>query len=365
MGRSNSRLRVAGELARRCIPSRTASKLAGYTRIFSRSAAAHSLVLSLALLLTACAPAQRTIGERLGPTKPADVTVESWSYEGSPAYRLTTAHYTIYTTIRDPDYSDRIAQVLEAGFDQYRQFLPNAQPSPQRMNCYVFDTRSQWVDFTRRNTGVIANIYLQINRGGYTLRDWFVAYDIGQIQTYSVAAHEGWHQFAYRNFVGRLPPFLEEGIACMFEDVRFKSNLPMFNLSVNPMRAKALRTAIDSHRLIPLEELITLHAGQIVGRTGATIETFYAENWAFAKFLWEGENGKYRPALLRLIADTAAGISFDRNGAMRLGPAEWNPAAVAPLLGRYLNMTMPEISEHYRVYIKQIAYDEISAEFAS
>jgi len=324
-----------------------------------------AVIFSLALFLSGCSANRKTIGLRLGPDQPAAIKTEPWTYEGEPAFRLSTEHYSIYTTFVDPAYAKQVAQVLEGGFQQYSQVAAGVVTSTQPMNCYVFARRDQWAEFTRRNTGPVAGVYLQINRGGYTLRDWFVAYDLGDFRTFSVAAHEGWHQFCARNFVGRLPPFLEEGMACMFEDLQMKDDLPRFNLSVNRIRAHALRRAIDHRTLLPLEQLATMHAGEVVGRSGEMIDTFYAQNWAFAKFLWEGEHGKYRPALQKLLADTASGEVVDPTGTQRRSWGPWNPAAVRPLLEHYLGMPIDEIDQHYQRYISTVAYEEYQEQFAS
>jgi len=262
-------------------------------------------------------------------------------------------------------YAKDIAQVMEGGFDVYCQLTRGIAIDPAAMNCYVFAERTQWADFTRRNTGPIASVYLQINRGGYTLRDWYVAYDLGDARTYSVAAHEGWHQFAARNFVGRLPPFLEEGIACMFEDVQMKDGLPRFNLSVNRIRAHALRRAIDRQTLIPLSRLATLHAGQIVGKSADVIDTFYAENWAFAKFMREADKGKYAPVLQKLLADTATGAVYDPSGTHRRNIGGWDPDSVGPMLEHYFNLPLDEINRRYMDYLKVVAYEEYTEQFAS
>ena len=90
---------------------------------------------------------------------------------------------------------------------EYQKIAPGVPITDKPMECYLFGSRGEWIAFTRQHTGVEANIYLQINRGGYTIRDWYVAYYIGSSATCSVAAHEGWHQFVSRHFKGRLPPF--------------------------------------------------------------------------------------------------------------------------------------------------------------
>src|SRR5207237_4109924 len=126
-------------------------------------------------------------------------------------------------------------------------------------------------------------------------------------KTYSVAAHEGWHQFVARHFRSRLPPFLEEGIATQFENIHFAGELPRWNLPVNPDRVQRLRQTLDLHTAYPLSKLITMHAGDVVGSGGEKIESFYAQNWAFVRFLWDAQKGKYRAAFQKLLADTAAG----------------------------------------------------------
>lgn len=319
----------------------------------------------LGLLLLSSCTSNKTLGERQGPPRPAHLTIEPWEYGPAPATLLKSRHYNIYTTLPDQEFAREIAQVLEGGMSQYQRLTPGVAISTRPMNCYIFANRREWAEFTAKHTGPTAKIYLQINRGGYTLRDWFVAYDIGRLRTYAVAAHEGWHQFASRNFVGRLPPFLEEGIACMFEDVHFRNDLPQFNLSVNPQRAHSLRRAIEKRTLIPLRDLCTMHAGEVVSRSGSTIETFYAQNWAFAKFLWEGDGGRYRPAMLRLIRDTATGNLNDPSGSHSNSKAPWEPSAVPPLLERYLGMSMTDLSSRFASYIQFVAYEELEAQFAS
>lgn len=317
------------------------------------------------LLLPACSAPRKTIGLRMGPDVAANVGVDSWKYEETPAYRLTTRHYTIYTTLKDLQYANEIAQVMEGAFDVYCQLVGSIPAGSAAMNCYVFARRDEWADFTRRNTGPTAGVYLQINHGGYTLRDWYVAYDLGDTRTYSVAAHEGWHQFAARNFAGRLPPFLEEGIACMFEDVQIKNGLPRFNLSVNRIRAHALRRAIEKKSLIPLSKLATLHAGEIVGRSGEVIDTFYAQNWAFAKFLREANHGQYAPVLQRLLADTAAGQAYDPSGTHQRNVGGWDPSSVGPMLEHYFDLPLDEINRRYMEYLNVVAYEEYQEQFAS
>src|SRR5438270_6430897 len=153
-----------------------------------------------------------------------------------------------------------VPQVMEGAYAQYELLVPGVALSGKPMDCYIFYDRMEWNDFTKQTTGQDASIYLQIRRGGYALKDRYVAYFIGVNGTASVAAHEGWHQFVSRNFKGRLPPFLEEGLATTFEGVEFNGGLPRWNPSINPLRAQALRRTVDEKQLWPTEQLIRMHA---------------------------------------------------------------------------------------------------------
>lgn len=300
-----------------------------------------------------------------GPTILASVTVQDASPTDQAVKVIRSQHYEIYSTITDrPEMLNRLAQLMEGAYGMYRTMAPMVAPTDHPMRCYMFNNRVQWMDFTREHTGLDANIYLQISRGGYTIHDWYVAYYIGDVATYSVASHEGWHQFVARHFKGRLPPFLEEGLACMFEHIEWTDqNLPRFNLSLNPERALSLRRVVDANELFPLSKLITLHAGNIVGLPGIRIEAFYSQDWAFARYLWDGDNGKNRPALQKLLADTAAGTIYDPTGSLRLPYLGWNPAGVKPLLEHYLGQNLESIDADYQQFIHKVAYDEMTEQF--
>ncbi|HLL90355.1 MAG TPA: hypothetical protein VK324_13735, partial [Tepidisphaeraceae bacterium] len=152
----------------------------------------------------------------------------------------------------------------------------------------------------------------------------------------------------------QLPFFLEEGIACLFEDVDWDGRLPRWDLSSNGTRLAGLRTAVEDRKLFPLSQLIRMHAGEVVRRPGERLGAFYAQNWAFARFLWDGEGGRYRPALLALTADAVAGSIRTRAGPLpATGP--WDPHASRPILEHYLNLPLDDIEKRYAAYVARLA----------
>lgn len=319
------------------------------------------LLLPLVAGCAATGQSSGSLGRWEGPAEPARVTTAPWTWVEQPARVLRTANYSIYTTIDDPEVLDYLSQIMQGALAMYQQIAPDVKPGPRSMDCYIFHWRSEWEQYTMRFGGPDAKVFLQIRNGGYTLGDRYVAYYYGRLNTYSVAAHEGWHQFAGRNFKGRLPPFLEEGIACMFETIQWDDKLPRWNLSVNRDRVQQLRKAIERNSLIPLDKVCGMHAGDVVGEGAEKIDAFYAQAWAFARFLYESDNGRFRPALRKWIAETADGTVYDPTGAHRRAMAPWRPAAVRPMIEHYLGMNMPEVSRLYDAWLKRVAYEEFNS----
>jgi len=316
-----------------------------------RSVWAWALVFTLL-----CGCAANTPHARVGPTAPAPMRVEPWEFEGQSGQTLITEHYVIHSTITDQQIVGGVAQVLEGALTQYQQLAPEVPPIDKLLECFLFANRQQWARFTAKHTGEDSAVYLQINRGGYTVGDWFVAYFLGDIGTYSVAAHEGFHQYLGRHLQQRIPPFLEEGLACMFEDVTWDGNLPRWDLTVNYGRQSALHQAVVEDRLLPLADLMNTHAGLVVNRSHERIALFYAQCWAFARFVRESEAGRFQPALARMLADAAAGRLIG-DEPPRKDKTLWNPRVAGPVLEAYLGIPMVEIERRYRTFVKQIAHE--------
>ncbi len=321
--------------------------------------------IGVVLLLAAagCGHDKTAPGHPHVTTPLAPVCVEPWTYDTKTARRVVTPHYVIYTTIEDREFLTRVGHVMEGAFAEYRQLTGDLPAGGEPMVCYLFLTRDQWAQFTRHSTGPDAAIYLHINRGGYTVGDWYVAYFIGDVGTFSVAAHEGFHQYAARHFRNRIPPFLEEGIACMFEDIRWDGTAPWWDMQVNSGRFSSLRTAIDQKRLFTLKQLSMIHAGQVVNGPPGRIAAFYGQSWAFTRFLCDGEGGRYRRGLQRMMADAAAGRLFAASPAdSRPAGAAWDPRSAPAQLEHYFGDDITTLDHRFQAYVSHLVNREIRTE---
>jgi hypothetical protein len=273
------------------------------------------------LLVTGCVP---------------PVAQESTWPDGPPGGRvLETEHYRLHVTTPSARFNRQLAETMERAIDQYERLAPTPTTIEQdgKLDGFVFALRDEWADHTRETTGPRAAIYLQIGRGGYAHGDSFATFLHGRPQTLAVARHEGWHQYVATRFERRPPPFLEEGLATLVEYGFIDNDMtrPRGNIG----RLRELRRAVQRQRAWPLSTLLTMHAGHVVGRDGREIETFYAQAWAFARYLAE----EHPRALRAMLADYAA------------GEADPRPARE---LEKHLGKPFAEISDGYEAFVRRL-----------
>jgi len=97
---------------------------------------------------------------------PAVLRVEECTVGGSPGCKLLSPHYVIYSTLEDRELLFRMGAVMEGAWGMFREVAPEV-PGPGRpMECYLFETRSQWAAFTRQHTGDDAAVYLRPHGDG-------------------------------------------------------------------------------------------------------------------------------------------------------------------------------------------------------
>lgn len=324
-------------------------------------------VLFAALLLTGCAQQSSPVGAWRGPEKLSPITEKPWEYRGVPGKIYESQNYRLHTTIQNPVSAQKLVQLLEAGLAEYQKIAPNAVAKRDGlMDAYLFANRREWATFTQETTGANARLYLMITRGGYAIGDRFVAYYTADLDTWSVTAHEGFHQFCGRYLQGRLPPFLEEGLSTTFERVKWDANgRPQLNPQVNPLRAQELRTVWEARATIPLADLFQLDAGQVVGGPGIRIQAFYAQGWAFARFVREYDNGKYREKFIKWVEATASGTLIDPTGTHRVHQLMWDRTTVRPIIERYLETDTATLQREFDEWCRYLVYEEFPRQWAS
>lgn len=319
--------------------------------------------------------ARNHTNQRLGTTEgminylrsqrlPALKSVELWENEFAPGLKLTTEHYNIYTTLLEPLMLSQIPGFVESAYRGYQGQLPSPIETVTKLDVYLFASRAEWELFTGEFTGKYANLYLQIKAGAYYLNGACVAYNIGRERTFSVIGHEGWHQFNSRHFKYRLPSWLDEGIAMLFEASIYEQGLFSFKPGRNMQRLVSLKKTLITNNMIPLRQLIALNPGEVIGTNqDDAVAAFYSQAYALVRFLREDNYGRRRAGYHKLLYDGFMGswplqpelgkIAADRNIPLTVG---WNRAVGAALFEHYVGEDLNEVEKEYVKFCKKIVY---------
>ncbi len=315
-----------------------------------------------------------------GQGLPGLKSAEVWKNGHGPGLRLTTTHYEIFTTLLEPFILRGISGFMESAYRAYNSQLPEPVSAVLRtpygghltvetktkFTIYLFADRGQWEDFTRSFAGEQARMFYKIKAGAYYHNGACVVYDIGIERTFSAIGHEGWHQFNGRCFRFRLPSWLDEGVAMLFETHGSEGGLFYFEPAQNIYRLDALRKTLTKNKMIPLKELVTMNPGDVLATDQTeAVMAFYSQSYALVRFLQEAGYGRRLGVYRRLLADGLRGdwaldevnktIAIDRNIPKTV---LWNRIVGRGLFEDYVGDDFDQIEKEYLDFCRQIVKTE-------
>lgn len=293
---------------------------------------------------------------------PAMKSVDLWPNNYGSGLKLTTTHYEIFTTLMEPVILRGISGFVESAYRAYNSQLPEPIEIKTKFTIYLFANRRQWENFTRSFADDQAEMFCKIKAGAYYHKGACVLYDIGIERTFSALAHEGWHQFNGRCFEFRLPSWLDEGIAMLFETHGNDGGMFYFEPSENIYRLDGLRKTLDQNKMIPIEELITMNPGDVLATDQTkAVMAFYSQSYALVRFLQEAGYGRWRGAYRCLLLDGLKGdwvlnevnkrIATDRNIPKTV---LWNRIVGRGLFENYVTSDFEQIEKEYLTFCRQI-----------
>jgi hypothetical protein len=121
-----------------------------------------------------------------------------------------------------------------------------------------------------------------------------------------------------------------------------------------------LRDVVARNRLIPLEELVQGTPQDALANGRTTLLGYYAQVWALVHFLNEGEGGRYRRGLERLLSDAVEGrIAGTLWESSRAGTRNERRMAIGRQVGpavlrEYFAEDLPRISAEYDAFVRAI-----------
>jgi hypothetical protein len=295
---------------------------------------------------------------------PAVKSVQIWQSEYGDGLIITTEHYRIYTTLLDSLMLCELPGFMESAYRGYNSQLPEPIETMTKSIIYLFAERRQWEDFTRAFAGPQASLLCKIKSGAYYLNGACVVYNIGRERTFSALGHEGWHQFNIKHFKYRLPSWLNEGIAMLFETNRSHKGFFYFEPGRNAGRLGALRKTLTEGRVIPLKDLIAMNPGEVLANNETeSVMAFYAQSYALVRFLREEGYGKrlgnYHQMLLDglwgrwPLSEAGRRIAADRNIPLTV---RWNRMVGLLLFEEYISNEFEQIEQEYLAFCRKMVY---------
>ena len=289
-------------------------------------------------------------------------SIEPWQNIYGPGVKITTSHYEIFTTLMDRNMLYKIPLFMESAYKSYSSQIPAHIRTSAKFTIYLFADRTQWEHFTWTFAGEQAEIFYKIKAGAYYHNDACVAYDIGSERTFSTLGHEGWHQFSSRHFKYRLPSWLDEGVAMLFETYRYENGNILFEPAQNNYRIDSLRKTLTLKKMIPLNELTAINPGQVLASDQTeAVSAFYSQSYALVRFLRESNHGGRREIYNQLLADGFFGkwplddvskeIAIDRNLPKTI---LWNHIVGTQLFQQYIHEDLEKVEREYIDFCKQI-----------
>ena len=302
------------------------------------------------------------MGRLRGENLPALRDIAVWENPYGPGLELTADHYRIRTTLLEPLMLRSVPGFIEAAHKSYNDQLPQPIETGTKFDVYLFADRQQWEEFTRSFAGDQAPIFCKIKTGAYYLNGACVVYDIGLSRTLAALGHEGWHQFNSRHFKYRLPSWLDEGVAMLFEEHACEQGTFRFVPETNVQRLGALSTTLNTGGQIPLSELVTTSPGQVIASDQAgAVMAFYGQSYALVRFLREADGGKYLPAYQRMLWDGLSGRwpldeAAQRTAEDRNLPrtTSWNRLVGSMLFTRYVGNDFDRLEQDYGAFCRRI-----------
>jgi hypothetical protein len=224
---------------------------------------------------------------------------------GPKLTKYTTKHYILHTDL-DKNMTRqavvRITAMAEEYSNRCKSFTGRINT---RFPLFLYKNRKDYL----RHPGVVKG-----SSGTYNRRS-LVAVAPRPGGSWHVVQHEGFHQFAHKMIRGRLPTWLNEGLASYFgAGVWTGDSLVVGAISGHAL--KRVKSMIDDGKLMPLDKMLDMKQKEWNDKLKSQN---YLQARSMVHFLVHADKGKYQKALSGYIRDLSQGHSSSAAFRKRFG----------------------------------------------
>jgi hypothetical protein len=224
--------------------------------------------------------------------------------------RYESKYYTIYTDLDPASAREAELRMTRMAEEYHSRTAGFAGEITSKFPFYLYTSADDY--HSAGGPAGTAGVFVPDGTGGRLMA---VAGRRPNAVTWHNVQHEGFHQFAHAVIGGRLPTWLDEGLAEYFGESIFTGDGFVTGI-VPPWRLARLKHEINSKSLKSAAAIMALSADQ--WRDDMTIAN-YDQAWSMVYFLVHADHGRYRDALGKCIRDSASGRPFARAWAEHIG----------------------------------------------
>ena len=223
---------------------------------------------------------------------------------------LTTNHYRIQTDV-DPFLADDLGHRMDAMFDEYSRRLVDFSPQEgnRLFDVYIFEHHGQYLNYTNNRFPNTGGVFIS----GKALAAFLEGQ--GRDQLRRTLQHEAFHQFAYTAVGPKLPVWLNEGLAQIFEEGIY--NGQSFRIGeVPPRRVRQLNDDIRDRQLFDFRSFMAQTDKQwfenMADREHGARQ--YNQAWAMTHYLIFSPDALGRPQLRARLINMLREIHDGKDG---------------------------------------------------
>lgn len=227
--------------------------------------------------------------------------------QGPELQRYETRYHTLYTDLppdRAREATLRVTAMVEEYIDRTAGFRGELRG---RLPFYLIADRARY----NQLSGNPHSGGMYVSAGDQSRLLAYAGREIGE-NVWQVVQHEGFHQFADQVIGGRIPLWVNEGLAEYFGDAQFTGSGYVHGL-IPPHRLAAVQALIRSNAYVPLRDMM------LVGRAEwgmdlterAKAARNYHQAWSMVYFLANADDGRYRQAFGRFMREVGKGRHWE------------------------------------------------------
>jgi len=284
-------------------------------RPLSSLATLFALVLGLLPLGAFATPAEAAAAPRAPqassePPSPERASGEWYRRAGG---EQRSKHYRILSDL-SPEETRLYGRHLDLMYEEFTRRLAGIpQQVPEIPFVLMFARQADYLAVMRTTYGINATgsggMFFITPRGAALA---FFVESLPQTRVFHVIQHEGFHQYAHSRFAGRLPIWVNEGLAEFFgESIVVDGRVIVGQAS--PRAVAGVKDAIDRGATVDFLRMLTMTTEQWNAnvRTGnAGVQ--YLQAWSMVQFLGWAEGGRYQRPFEAYLRALHGGMPSDR-----------------------------------------------------